>query len=110
MQAFAIERGGDVGRAGNGGKNFAVARQRRYRILYAGGEARQCELDRSPLKRRNRLPTNKKGDKATPRLNAGGEPRRIALRNLRACSPRRRTGSRPNPTTEILCMGLFFEK
>ena len=56
MQAFAIERGGDVAPAGNGGKNFAVARQRRYRILYAGGEARQCELDRSPLKRRNRLP------------------------------------------------------
>ena len=71
IQAFAIERGGDVAPAGNGGKNFAVARQRRYRILYAGGEARQCEQDRSPLKRRNRLPTNK-GDKATPRLNAGG--------------------------------------
>jgi hypothetical protein len=82
--------------------------RRRRRVIDIGGDGRPCEQDRSPLKRRNRLPTNE-GDKATPRLNAGGTAR-IALRNLRACNPRRRAGSRPNPTSEILCMGLFFEK
>jgi len=45
IQAFAIERGGDVAPAGNGGKNLAAA---------LTGD--QCEQDHSPLKRRNRLP------------------------------------------------------
>ena len=68
-----------VAPAGNDGKNFAVARQRRYRILYAGGEARQCEQDRSPLKRRNRLPDLWEiRSYPSPELPGGTAPNRTA--------------------------------
>jgi hypothetical protein len=43
IQAFAIERGGDVAPAGNGGKNFAVAHQ------YISGDAAAVEFLPQPL-------------------------------------------------------------